>query len=56
MLRIDHEICTDCGGCQELCPETAIVLVNRLMKIIKDKCSGCKICLKVCPVRALIEE
>jgi len=56
MLKIDNEICAGCGGCQELCPEIAIVLVSGFMKILEEKCTGCKICLKVCPVRAVTEE
>jgi MinD superfamily P-loop ATPase len=56
MFIIDNKTCTGCGGCQDLCFEIAIVLVNGLMKILEGKCTGCKICLKVCPVRAITEE
>ena len=55
MLAIDTSLCTGCGGCQELCPATAICLTDGLMHINADKCTGCKICLKVCPVKAVTE-
>jgi len=56
MLKINYEKCTGCGGCQELCPEIAIDLVDDKSKIIEEKCTECKICLKVCPVQAVVEE
>ena len=52
MVRINTDECVSCGGCIDLCPETAIMMVDDKVIIDPEKCIECKICVKVCPVNA----
>ena len=52
MFSINTNICLLCGGCIDLCPKTAIVMVDDTLRIDSKKCSECKICVEVCPVNA----
>ena len=52
MVKIDIDKCLVCGGCIDLCPKTAIMMVNDKVMIDFEKCSDCKICVEVCPVNA----
>lgn len=56
MIKINTAVCTVCGGCIDLCPTTAISMINDTVVINADLCSECKICVKVCPVNASVEE
>lgn len=56
---IDHNICTGCKMCKDVCPFDAIVYSNDnrgfwFPKVDEDKCKKCKICINKCP--ALNEE
>ena len=55
MIKINTAVCTVCGGCIDLCPTTAISMINDTVVINADLCSECKICVKVCPVNASVE-
>lgn len=52
MITIDSEVCVACGGCIDLCPTTAIRMIDDVVRIDQDLCSGCRICVQVCPVSA----
>ncbi len=52
MVFIDLEKCVTCGGCLDLCPSTAIRMLEDKVNIDPDKCVECKICAQVCPVGA----
>jgi ferredoxin len=52
VIKIDTEICTICGGCIDICPATAISMINDKVIIDNDICTECKICVKICPVNA----
>lgn len=52
MVKIDVDTCVGCGGCIDLCPATAICLVNDRSRIDVDLCLECLTCVKVCPVKA----
>ena len=52
MVTIDTSICLVCGGCIDLCPKTAIRMVDDRVYVIREKCIQCKICVQVCPVGA----
>jgi len=41
--------CLGYGDCKISCPFDAIVMVNGLPKVDKDKCTACGICVKACP-------
>jgi len=52
MIKINTEVCVSCGGCIDLCPETAIRMMDDKVFIDPEKCIECKICVKVCPLNA----
>ena len=52
MIKIDVDKCVGCGGCIDLCPATAISLVNDRSWVDVDLCLECETCVKVCSVRA----
>ena len=55
IITINHEKCTGCGGCIDLCPPIAISMIQDAVVIDPEICTGCKICVKVCPMRAPYE-
>ena len=52
MVAINTDKCVACGGCIDLCPRTAIMMVDDKVAIYSEKCAECKICVEVCPVNA----
>jgi NAD-dependent dihydropyrimidine dehydrogenase PreA subunit len=54
MAVINTDVCVVCGGCIELCPTTAIRMIDDQFNIDMEKCVDCGICVKVCPVNAPI--
>lgn len=52
MVTIDTSVCLVCGGCIDLCPKTAIKMVDDRVIVIPEKCVECRICVQVCPVSA----
>ena len=52
MAVINTEVCVACGGCIELCPTTAIRMIDDNVNVNAEKCVDCGICVKVCPVNA----
>jgi Fe-S-cluster-containing hydrogenase component 2 len=53
MLHVDRERCTGCGSCEEVCPESAIYLVDGEVNIHSALCSACGACVEICPAGAL---
>lgn len=55
--KFNHEYCTGCGKCAEVCNDNAIVL-NREGKpiLLEDLCAGCTACKLICPERGAIED
>lgn len=50
----DHDICTKCGRCSEVCKENAIVQVrNEYPMLVEEQCTGCQSCKFACPVGAI---
>ncbi len=44
------ELCTRCGSCAGVCPESAITFdENHFPKLMVDKCTACGLCGAVCP-------
>ncbi|TFG17958.1 MAG: 4Fe-4S dicluster domain-containing protein [Promethearchaeota archaeon] len=58
--QIDHEKCTLCEICINICPMEAIHLTNtdasRKLNIDYDLCIGCGVCASNCPQEALLLE
>ncbi len=52
MLKLNEELCTSCGICEESCPFAAIELHDDL-PVIGDTCTLCGACVEACPVEAL---
>jgi len=45
--------CSGCGTCAEVCPKTAITIINKKSSIDRDQCIGCFECMHVCPEHAI---
>jgi ferredoxin len=50
--RVDPEVCSGCGACQDLCPMEAII-VQDTADIRQDRCIGCGVCVNGCEFGAL---
>ena len=51
---VENDLCTCCGTCAGLCPESAISIQETsgglLLPVIdEDKCTKCGVCVGVCP-------
>ncbi len=53
MYLIDEAKCTGCAACMEICPTSAIYLVNHKANINYDLCTDCGRCLEVCSGQAI---
>lgn len=56
MNWIDEEMCTGCGACESICPNSAITLEfdeqgYRRAQINKQKCLNCGACVNVCHMK-----
>ena len=47
------EVCTLCGKCQAVCPQSCIVQETTKYKIEQNHCLHCGKCMEVCPVHAV---
>ncbi|MGQ9369439.1 4Fe-4S binding protein [Azospirillum sp. ST 5-10] len=53
--RIDAELCSACGSCEDVCPNQAITHKGKLFSINPKKCKECEgdydtpQCADVCP-------
>jgi len=51
---VDRDLCTQCGLCFVMCPDTAIGLDRDGFPVIDyDHCKGCMICRELCPLDAI---
>jgi pyruvate ferredoxin oxidoreductase delta subunit len=50
---IDTETCKCCGICEEVCPDSAVHVVDEVYVIDYDFCKGCGLCAYECPVEAI---
>jgi len=49
----DHNVCTLCGTCVEICPAHAISIIDNLITFDPTLCIKCCACVKNCPSEAL---
>ncbi|MGB7061079.1 MAG: 4Fe-4S binding protein [Candidatus Zixiibacteriota bacterium] len=54
MLKIDFELCGDCGGCVAVCSPGALELSSSGLKIKHEECTLCESCAIFCPTGALV--
>ncbi|MGD8553860.1 MAG: 4Fe-4S binding protein [Anaerolineales bacterium] len=53
MLRIDRTECMGCGACLDVCPESALYLVEGKAQVDASRCTECGACVEVCPAEAI---
>jgi dissimilatory sulfite reductase (desulfoviridin) alpha/beta subunit len=54
--EVSDEICNECGACQEVCRENAIVLKDSIPIVDYSRCLSCGQCLEACPTGTLRED
>jgi Fe-S-cluster-containing hydrogenase component 2 len=55
--RVDEELCTGCGTCEERCPVEAIKLnYEEIAEVNEAQCLGCGVCIPTCSGEALTLE
>ncbi len=52
---IDHELCTNCGNCCEICRFNALACLPKKVMVFPSLCHGCGGCALVCPEGAITE-
>jgi NAD-dependent dihydropyrimidine dehydrogenase PreA subunit len=52
--EIDPEICTGCGTCIDRCQMKAIVQIDDVSSIERNRCIGCGNCIATCPSEAIM--
>jgi NAD-dependent dihydropyrimidine dehydrogenase PreA subunit len=53
VIAIDLERCDGCGACIEVCPESAIYLVDGKAAVHDTLCRDCEACVAACPTAAI---
>ena len=52
-VSIDKEACTGCESCIEVCPVSALSMVDEKATVNEEECTDCGVCVDECPVEAL---
>ncbi len=56
-VEVDSDKCTGCGFCVKICPTAALVMENKLPKMVPpglNECMGCGDCMPICPTSAMV--
>ncbi|MFC0527717.1 4Fe-4S dicluster domain-containing protein [Phytohabitans kaempferiae] len=53
--RIDPDVCTLCGKCQDVCPGDILHIDRGVGEMVRypDECSHCDVCRVECPAGAI---
>jgi MinD superfamily P-loop ATPase len=54
--QVDHERCTYCARCSEVCVFNAIAVMGKTVLVFPELCHGCGACSHLCPEDAISEE
>ncbi|MDD2505814.1 MAG: 4Fe-4S binding protein [Candidatus Cloacimonetes bacterium] len=54
-VKIDKETCIGCGACVDVCPVSALSLVDGKADCDEGTCIDCGACIATCPVSAISE-
>jgi len=53
-INVDHEKCTGCGECVDICPEEVYELQEgKSVPVNAEECVGCESCIEVCEQEAI---
>jgi ferredoxin len=55
VYKVDPETCTGCGTCIDVCPSSAIAMVDGVAFINPDDCVDCGSCASECPSEAIAQ-
>ena len=50
--KVDEDVCTACGACEEVCPAGAISIKD-IATVDIELCNECGACIEECPVDAI---
>lgn len=53
--EIDHERCSYCGRCAEVCAFNALAVIKENVLVFAELCHGCGACSYLCPQNAITE-
>ncbi len=56
IIRVDPSLCTGCGQCVKVCPNSCFVSVDRISQVSHMRCMECGHCLAACPAGAVTVE
>lgn len=53
-ITVDHEKCTGCGECVDICPVEVYELQDeKSIPVNAEECVGCESCIEVCEQEAI---
>ena len=52
-VKIDKEKCIGCGACIDVCPVSALTMVDDKSTVDESACVDCGACVSTCPVEAM---